>query len=411
MWTEFEYNDELYHHGIKGQKWGRRRFQDETGKLTAAGKERYKAYKSDYKTAVKLNRHVAASQKHLKEEGVMLDRVRDKYLKTNRDYQRSMTRSNGLFGSKSAEKAERVARAQLKMDKARGDLNNAAGAYGVAKKFANEDSKALKDHVDKMIRNYGKTSIGSIETETVKMGQSKAQKLLHGAPMSIILNKERMTENMVKTGKTLADMPIVGNFYTARYISRKEMSNDLNSIDRTINSKDAKRYTGNKDKDPKYLNPDYFDGVSSNTKSNFTRKMDKARKKYEDAENDYRFAEQVWERQMETKSRARNSMNIAKEQLDSATIKRKRHKLGSALVMAPLKPVSAAKVVRGRARDEFNYRVKKKAYDKRASVYQRKIDEQNDNANKILDASNKVDEAAYEYYKLRDKQRKRSKKK
>lgn len=33
--------DDLYHHGIKGQRWGRRRFQNEDGSLTPAGKERY----------------------------------------------------------------------------------------------------------------------------------------------------------------------------------------------------------------------------------------------------------------------------------------------------------------------------------------------------------------------------------
>ena len=32
--------DELYHHGIKGQKWGVRRYQNEDGSLTAAGKKR-----------------------------------------------------------------------------------------------------------------------------------------------------------------------------------------------------------------------------------------------------------------------------------------------------------------------------------------------------------------------------------
>jgi len=35
------YNGELYHHGILGQKWGVRRFQNEDGTLTAAGKQRY----------------------------------------------------------------------------------------------------------------------------------------------------------------------------------------------------------------------------------------------------------------------------------------------------------------------------------------------------------------------------------
>ena len=34
-------NAELYHYGIKGQKWGVRRFQDKFGKLTSAGKKRY----------------------------------------------------------------------------------------------------------------------------------------------------------------------------------------------------------------------------------------------------------------------------------------------------------------------------------------------------------------------------------
>lgn len=34
-------NAYIYHHGIKGQKWGIRRFQNEDGSLTPAGKQRY----------------------------------------------------------------------------------------------------------------------------------------------------------------------------------------------------------------------------------------------------------------------------------------------------------------------------------------------------------------------------------
>ena len=35
------YNDELYHHGIKGQKWGVRHYQNEDGSLKPAGEGRY----------------------------------------------------------------------------------------------------------------------------------------------------------------------------------------------------------------------------------------------------------------------------------------------------------------------------------------------------------------------------------
>ena len=65
------YPNELYHHGIKGQKWGVRRFQNPDGSLTPAGRKRYNKYttvKKDYQSVQKnLNRYTKLTEKGDKE--------------------------------------------------------------------------------------------------------------------------------------------------------------------------------------------------------------------------------------------------------------------------------------------------------------------------------------------------------
>lgn len=44
----YETSDSLKHHGIKGQKWGVRRYQNKDGTLTAKGKKRNKISRFDF---------------------------------------------------------------------------------------------------------------------------------------------------------------------------------------------------------------------------------------------------------------------------------------------------------------------------------------------------------------------------
>ena len=82
-------NTYLAHHGIKGQKWGVRRFQNEDGSLTPAGERCQKREnKRNIKTLDTYFNKTSVGQQHL---GVMataasLSRVNEKYYDSVRKY-------------------------------------------------------------------------------------------------------------------------------------------------------------------------------------------------------------------------------------------------------------------------------------------------------------------------------------
>lgn len=61
-----EYSDELTHHGIKGQKWGIRRYQNFDGSYTQAGMKRYNKSLEDYQKADARYRQAKAEHKAAK---------------------------------------------------------------------------------------------------------------------------------------------------------------------------------------------------------------------------------------------------------------------------------------------------------------------------------------------------------
>ena len=94
MW-DYNYQDSLTHHGIKGQKWGVRRYRNEDGSLTPAGKKRQAKLQKKWEKNVNnnwvdaYNRAADTQNKRIREfnakyEGVSLNtdlEARRKYIK------------------------------------------------------------------------------------------------------------------------------------------------------------------------------------------------------------------------------------------------------------------------------------------------------------------------------------------
>lgn len=64
MW-QYNYSIELYHHGIKGMRWGIRRFQKKDGSLTNIGKKRYDDSES-FNIKTKTKHRIKLEQKYIK---------------------------------------------------------------------------------------------------------------------------------------------------------------------------------------------------------------------------------------------------------------------------------------------------------------------------------------------------------
>ena len=87
MYDNF-YNDELYHHGIKGMKWGVRRYRNADGSLTSAGKKLNKT-RNGQSTALSTIGKVASKQ---------VEKSRERAEKKRKSYEKT-TDMFGVGGS------------------------------------------------------------------------------------------------------------------------------------------------------------------------------------------------------------------------------------------------------------------------------------------------------------------------
>lgn len=128
-------NKTLTHWGIKGMKWGQRRYQNKDGSLTPAGKKRYDDSHEDYRRA-----HSNKSVKQMSDREL---RERNNRLQMEKQYA-DLTRKKGT--------GKKVINAFVSTA---GTITAVMGAYATYKSLANKGLDKIGDLVVKGINLSG----------------------------------------------------------------------------------------------------------------------------------------------------------------------------------------------------------------------------------------------------------------
>ena len=181
-------DNELYHHGIKGQKWGVRRFQNKDGSLTLAGKKRALKMQKRY-TELYNDKKYRDKQGNLTYAGrrkalVMKERYSEL---TGKDLRKFTPKTNGSDGGKTKSISEMTnTEIQAKIDRIR--LENTLKSLtpkqtSKGEKFINgvkdaalsalqdKGAKLIGDYIDKKLRD----TLGLSTKNTADALQSKAK--------------------------------------------------------------------------------------------------------------------------------------------------------------------------------------------------------------------------------------------
>lgn len=207
----FSQDESLCHWGIKGMKWGVRRYQSKDGSLTPEGKKRYR---SDNKQRKTLKRHVSADVKNLK----LKIKATDKDQKAYEDALINYRAANSAFMFSRKKKAERIREASKNLEEAGKNLERTRSDYNLALDLYEKDAKAYTDHVNKMISEYG--------SEKVKALSNKTKKIRTG---------NLYVTEVMKTGVTVANFPVIGQIYSGLYTSGAEVKERDRRLDEASN--------------------------------------------------------------------------------------------------------------------------------------------------------------------------------
>lgn len=187
-------NGELYHSGIKGMRWGIRRYQNKDGSLTPAGKKRYKATEEELKAreqVIKNKERLKAKQDKLAAKKAELD-AREKALEGEKKSKKSKAsdtaKPKSMKDMTDAELREHINRMQLEKNYL--DAQKTLAAANPKQLSAGEKfMKSLKDDVViPAAKNAGREYVEKVMKDKLGLNKKDAD------PLKTLENKYKKLE-------------------------------------------------------------------------------------------------------------------------------------------------------------------------------------------------------------------------
>ena len=179
-------DDELMHYGIKGQKWGVRRFQNEDGTLTPAGRKKYKQeIKEENKKAFEYGREATISSH-------AASYAKNKSIKSQYKYKKALLKDPNMIKS-STQKKRRYAEADAMSSKQ-------------LEAHARSAEKKAKEHCNSLIKKYGSENVKNIRYSDFKAKDGSITKRVNDR---VVTGKDVATSILMSVGiRALTGLPL-----------------------------------------------------------------------------------------------------------------------------------------------------------------------------------------------------------
>ena len=171
-------------------------------------KRQARQYRKDNKTRRTLKRHVSADVQDLKRKARLADEKQKDYDEAAEAYRKANAKIFIRKKNKDAlvrETGRALTEAGDALEYDRSNLQRMNRIYA-------DDAKKYVDHVDSMIQKYGTDSVSSLKTKNIKLGES-------------------FSKEVIATGVTVANFPLVGRWYTRNYTSKRDTEERLRALD------------------------------------------------------------------------------------------------------------------------------------------------------------------------------------